>query len=119
MNLDVQKHIKDLYLEGKTYNEIAKTLDIPKGTVANFITEGNFKNRKARLTEEEIDKIIDLHLNGHARNAIAGIMGKAFNTVDRVVSNYKIEEAQKQVKLQMQSNLALHDAIEIIRGSEK
>ncbi len=97
LNIDLNK-VKELYLSGKNVVDIAKELDIFKGTLYKYIRYESWYNRsKKNNIEDIVNKIGDMYKNGFKIKDIILKFSTTHNFVVKCLNKLEIYEPKKAI----------------------
>lgn len=82
--------IKKLYQQGYCPQQIGRWLDIKATAIIYRLKKcGIYKQTNTRITNQERDRIIELHKNGKSNGQIAIITGRSRSVICQIIRKYK------------------------------
>ena len=97
--MSTRNDVEKLRTEGKSYNEISKTLKISKASVSFHARNLNLNEpiKSKKLSDDKIREIIKLSEN-HQKKEVAKMIGVSYATVKRHTENYP-KKTKEEIKI--------------------
>jgi len=81
----VKAEIARSYAEGSPVNELANRYGVDRTKICAALDAASMSRPPQRMTEQEVAQAVELYGQGHSLDAVAGLLGRATQTVQKAL----------------------------------